>query len=82
MSCQDDLTAVDLHSGVAVEVLERVSAVCSSRPLSLCRKLNSLLGTQGEGRDENLYAFIDQNKCVSSLRKLGCWIRLTFGHVA
>lgn len=29
MSCQDDLTAVDLHSGVAVEVLERVSAVCA-----------------------------------------------------
>ncbi|KAJ9115304.1 hypothetical protein QFC20_001172 [Naganishia adeliensis] len=41
MSCQDDLTAVDLHSGVAVEVLERVSA--------------------GEGRDENLYAFINHN---------------------
>jgi len=26
MSCQDDLTAVDLSSNVAVEVLERVSA--------------------------------------------------------
>lgn len=26
MSCQDDLTAVDLSSGVAVDVLERVSA--------------------------------------------------------
>ncbi|KAJ9110444.1 hypothetical protein QFC19_001570 [Naganishia cerealis] len=41
MSCQDDLTAVDLHSGVALQVLERVSA--------------------GEGRDENLYAYIDHN---------------------
>ena len=26
MSCQDDLTAVDLSSNVAVQVLERVSA--------------------------------------------------------
>jgi hypothetical protein len=26
MSCQDDLTGVDLTSGVALEVLERVSA--------------------------------------------------------
>lgn len=31
MSCQDDLTAVDLHSGVAVDVLERVSAVRRAR---------------------------------------------------
>jgi hypothetical protein len=65
MSCEDDLTAVDLHSGVAVEVLERVSAVSRARERGSEAFTETGSFVQGEGRDENLYGFIDHHKSVS-----------------